>query len=203
MKIYIIGLPGSGRTRVAKSLSEDSRLHYISATDWLRSTFRPPHAKESKEDYDIEYHNYYVGRVKQDQWVCVDNIFDIQSSVNSKHFVVDGVISPFDFMYCFDPKYDMVVFLNRTDTTSVPKDYEGVAVNVMRDYCLYNALMGILSRDRWLEYNYKIPGEEVDSLKSTGKHNSVFITKSINKAIEHLRGEVCTQLMTEEQKETE
>jgi hypothetical protein len=45
---------------------------------------------------------------------------------------------------------------------------------------------GVLNKDRWLEYNFKIPGEDSDFVKAMGAQNSVFIVKSINKVISHL-----------------
>lgn len=197
MKTFVIGLPQSGRSRIAKALAEDPQLHYVSATDWLASTFRPPRPDERKEDYEQAYFEFYVGRLKADQDVVIDNILEAMSASDSNHFVIDGISNPADFTYLFNPELDVVVFLNRTDSEAPTKDYEGVSVNVMRDYALYLSLLGLLPRERWLEYNYKVPGEESDFVKQTGKHNSVFIIKSINKVIEHLRGELCKLLTAE------
>lgn len=201
MKTFIIGLPQSGRSRIAKALAEDSRLHYISATDWLASTFRPPRPEEKKEDFEQAYHDYYIGRLKEDQDIVTTNLYEAMSASGADHFIIDGISNPSDFTYIFNPEFDAVVFLNRTDAESAAKDYEGVSVNVMRDYSLYLSLLGLLPRERWLEYNYKIPGEESDFVKQTGKHNSVFIIKSINKVIEHLRGELCKLLTLEDAEE--
>lgn len=197
MKIFIIGLPKSGSTRVAKTLAEDPSLHYVSATDWLQSTFRPPRHDEKKEDYDLAYLEFYVNRLKVNQSICIENVIDVMKSAGTgKDFIIDGIINPGDLSRLLDFNTDVIVFLNRTDSPVTPKDYEGVAVNVMRDYCLYLATVGLLPKNRWLEYNYKLPGEESDFIKHLGKHNTVTITRSINKAIEHLKGELCKLRMT-------
>lgn len=192
MKVFIIGLPKSGNTRFAKALAEDTSTHYISASDWVQSTFRLPRQEESRDDYDQAYHEFYVKRIQINQNLCVDNVQQAMFAADGiDAFVIDGLIHPGDFTRLFDINKDVVVFLNRTDSPATPKDYEGVAVNVLRDYCLYLATLGLLPRERWLEYNYRIPGEESDFVKQLGKHNTVTITKSINKAIEHLKGELC------------
>lgn len=190
MKIFILGLNKSGRTTVAKALISDD-IYYISAVDWLSATFRDPNKGEKLEDFQYEYNEYYVNRLKLNAYLCVDNIYDImETNKTVDHFVIDGVMNPKDFLHLFDYNKDVVVFLNRIDNMTNGKDYEGIGINVMRDYCLWLATMGFLSKERWVEYNYRIPGEESDFIKTLGAKNSVTITKSINKAIEDLKGKL-------------
>lgn len=191
MKVFIIGLPHTGSTKIARSLSDLTGFHYVSATAWLESTFRPPHKGEKKDDYEQAFQSFYSERLKLNPSLCIDNMIDSMLAVEQENFIIDGIQNPSDFTYCFDYNTDVAIFLNRTDAPQSPKDHEGVSVNVMRDCCLYQALMGLLPRERWLEYNYKIPGEESDFVKETGKHNSVFIIKSLNKVIEHIKGKLC------------
>lgn len=191
MRIFVLGLPNSGRTTVAKSIAENDDSYYISAVDWLMATFRSPHKGEKPEDFQNEYVEYLVNRLKINPYLIVDNIFDIMdTSKSSNHFIIDGLSNPKDFIHLFDYNKDVVVFLNRIDNMTNGKDYEGISINVMRDYCLWLATMGFLDKNRWLEYNYKIPGEESDFTKTLGAKNVVTITKSINKAIEDLKGKL-------------
>jgi hypothetical protein len=81
----------------------------------------------------------------------------------------------------------MVVFLNRTDNAEEFKDSESIAVSVMRDYCFWMSAASLLPKDRWLEYNFKIPGDDSDFIKKLGSKNSVFLAKSLTKAISHLK----------------
>ena len=50
MKVFILGLAESGKTTLAKSLSGGSTTCYISAVDWVKSTFRSARPKEESED---------------------------------------------------------------------------------------------------------------------------------------------------------
>ncbi|MGH7239415.1 MAG: hypothetical protein ACREHG_05025, partial [Candidatus Saccharimonadales bacterium] len=66
------------------------------------------------------------------------------------------------------------------------KDHENIGTSVIRDYCFWMSVAGLLNKERWLEYNFRIPGENSDHIKVMGAQNSVFIVKSIAKVISHL-----------------
>jgi hypothetical protein len=121
-------------------------------------------------------------------WFVSDHIFEMMKVANTEDavFVIDGVATPRDFTNLFDYKQDIVVFLNRVGFESECRDHETIGVSVIRDYCTWMSSAGLLDKGRWLEYNFKIPGEESDHVKVMGAHNSVFIVKSINKVISHL-----------------
>lgn len=195
MKIFIIGLPQSGRTTVAKSLcQEGGSTKYIDASSWLQCTFREPAPGEHPQQYQDEYYQYLNDRMKVNPHFIVDNIRDLMK-VHSKasNFVIDGITSPHDFINLFNYNEDIVVFLNRTDNNSEHKDQENIGVSVMRDYCFWMSSAGLLSKDRWLEYNFKIPGEDSDFIKTLGSKNSVFIVKSIHRVISHLQEKLFTR----------
>lgn len=191
MNVYIIGEHLSGKTTVARALAEEPNYHYISGSGWLESTFRFPYPKENPFEFQEELFKFKVNRLIVDPYIVSDNILDIMNAVDSDHYVVDGLVNPKDFIHLFDYNEDVIVFLNRTDSPEDSKNYESIAINVIRDYCLYLATVGLLPREKWLEYNFKIPGEESDFVKQLGKHNLVTITRSINRAILHLKGELC------------
>jgi hypothetical protein len=88
---------------------------------------------------------------------------------------------------------DFIVFLNRTNNEVDLKDYENIGVSVMRDYCFWLSSANNLDKNNWFEYNFNIPGEESDWVKSLGHKNSVFIVKSINKVISHLKERLLKQ----------
>lgn len=101
--------------------------------------------------------------------------------------IIDDVVSPKVFIKTFNVKKDIVVFLNRTDTDPnlyIP-DHKTIAVSVIRDYCYWLAATDLLSKDQWLEYNFRIPGEENDFVKELASKNRVFIIRSLKKVIEH------------------
>lgn len=193
MQIFIIGMPGSGRTTVAKALCQDKRCRYVDSTSWVKSTFREPKAGEHPDQYHDSYHQWFTSRMKEDSCLGTDNVFDSIVAYEKQDpqdhiYVIDGVVSPKDFAELFDYNRDLVVFLNRNDNDNRHKDYESIGVSVMRDYCFWLSSADLLSRDRWFEYNFKMSDVPADHIKAMGSKNSVFVVKSLSKVIEHLRG---------------
>ncbi len=188
MKIFIIGLPRSGRTTVAKSIVEAQGFHYIDAMSWVRSNFRQPLAGEHPHQYEDEYQQYLTGRMIVNPDFIRDHIREMMKMAEEPKpiFVIDGVASPQDFMSLFDYREDMVIFLNRTDNDHDYRDHENIGNSVIRDYCFWMSAAGVIPRKNWLEYNFRIPGEDVENIKAMGAQNSVFIVKSIKRVMSHL-----------------
>lgn len=183
MNIFIVGLPVSGRTTVAKTISNNLGFFYIDSASWLKSTFRDQNVEESDQQYTESYNTYLVNRLKLDPDLFSRNIKDIIKSSNDT-FIIDGLLNPRDFIQLFNYNEDVVVFLNRTDNEAEYKDNENIAISVIRDYCFWVASLKLLSRERWMEFNFTIPGDPANDLvKKLGTHNSVFLVKSIRKVI--------------------
>ncbi len=191
MKIFVVGMPQSGRTTVTKALCQADNYRYIDAHSWVRSTFREKMAGEKTELYEDEFHSWFTNRLKINPQLITDNI---QNSINAYGpeddkltYVIDGIISPRDFTKMFDYNKDMVIFLNRISNNAEYKDYENIGVSVMRDYCFWLSSADLLPKERWLEYNFSIPGEDTEWVKHLGHKNSVFIVKSIKRVISHIK----------------
>jgi len=182
MNIFIIGLPSSGRTTIAKALYENTSYHYIDATSWVKSNFRERKDGEHIQQFLDEYHTYLTGRMKVNPDMFYNNIIDsINTHASYINFVIDGVNNPRDLARLFNYNEDVIIFLNRTDSEPEFKDYENVGLTVMRDYCYWLSSAGLLPKERWLEFNFKIPGEDSDVVKQLGSKNTLFIFKSITK----------------------
>lgn len=191
MKVFIIGMPQSGRTTVAKALCQADNFRYIDAFSWLRSSFRERKDDEKIETYMDEFHSWFTNRLKINPQLIVENVkesMDAYPSDDKLVYVIDGLRSPKDFMQLFDYNKDIVVFLNRVDKNEADyKDYENIGVCVTKDYCFWLSSANLLPRERWFEYNFAIPGDDSDRVKNLGQKNSVFIVRSINRVISHLK----------------
>lgn len=189
MKIFIVGMPGSGRTTVAKSICNNAKYVYIDAITWLKNTFREQAKGEHIQQFQDEYHQYLSSRLSLNPNLIIDNVNDNISSRdwNGMNIVIDGLTSPRDFVQLFNINEDIVVFLNRTDNAEEFKDSESIGVSVIRDYCFWMSSANLLSKERWIEYNFKIPGESSDFIKELGSKNYVFIARNIDRVISHLK----------------
>jgi len=188
MKVFICGLPVSGRTTVAKAITDHFGGRYIDATVWLKATFRERKSGEHSDQYADEYDRFLSIRRMVNPWLVVDHVRQLlKVHQQDKMFIIDGIVSPKDFSELFDYRQDVVIFLNRNGAEEEPhiRDHENIGISVIRDYCFWLSSASLLKRSGWLEYNFKIPGEDIDFIKELGSKNSVFIVRSINKVIQH------------------
>lgn len=192
MKVFIVGMPASGRTTVAKALCQDKRYRYVDGSSWVKSTFRPQKEGEHPQQYHDEYHTWFVSRLKHNPDLCLHPMTDAMTFYEAiggeeYDYIVDSIVGPRDFVNMFDYNEDVVVFLDCINNTTEYKDYENIGVSVIRDYCFWLSAASLLPKDRWLEYKFQIPGEDSSYVKVLGSKNSVFIVKSLEKAISHLK----------------
>lgn len=188
MKVFVVGLPRSGRTTVAKTLAEYHGWNYIDAMSWVRSTFRALKDGEHYQQYEDDYQQYLSKRMMVNPNFISDHILEmikIKGAPNNI-FVIDGIASPKDFITLFDYRKDVILFLNRTDNEYEYRDHENIGVSVIRDYCFWMSSAGLLTKNKWLEYNFKMQGEDSEHVKIMGAQNSVIIARTIKRAVSHL-----------------
>lgn len=194
MKLILIGLPGSGRSTVAEALGQSADAVHIDSRFWMKGSFRGQRPDEHPDRYYDAYHECFTSRMRSDPSVCINYVHKAILAYQSIHsfsepllYLIDGLSGPKDFVELFDYTEDMVVFLNRIDNDTPHKDYESIGVSVIRDYCFWLSSADLLPRERWLEYNFRMADTPSDQIKTLGSKNSVFVVKSLNKVIEHLR----------------
>lgn len=187
MNVFVVGLPHSGRTTVAKAIEKSLGLIYLNVSDWAQKSDLVRLPDEHEQQFREKYRDFYFGVLKINPLMCVDyaNEIMVRNGLD-KNYIIEGITTPKDFVHLFDINKDIVVFLNRTDNNEYYQDHDNIAFPTMKDYCFWMSSAGFLPKNKWLEYNFKIPGDQDDYIKVLGSKNSVFLVKSINKAIIHL-----------------
>src|SRR5271155_1659217 len=161
MKIFIVGLPKSGRTTAAQAIADHFQARYVDAMSWLKDTFRGRQEGEHVQHYEDTYDHFLSIRRLVNPLLISKHVKDLlKTHDQDKVFVIDGIASPKDFVELFEYRKDIVIFLNRTDNDVEFKDHENIGVSVIRDYCFWMASANLLPKNRWLEFNFKIPGVE-------------------------------------------
>lgn len=189
MKVFLLGLPKCGKSTIAKSLQlEFPNSYSIDNLSCLKFSFREINKEESQEEYEQAFKEFLSKNyLRNKDLTKIYSIEYLNSGLFANPILIDGIINPRDFISSFDYTKDIVVFLNRINNNYNAEDYQEISLSTIRDYCYWLASMNLLLPSRWLEYNYRIPGEESDFIKSMESKNSVFIVKSINKVTSHLK----------------
>jgi hypothetical protein len=184
MRVFIIGLPENGCDIVSKALCQELEMPYIDACSWVQHIFRDKKTDEHEQQYQELFDEFLTEKLKIDSDLYLNHITS-SLQIYQNNAIISGLHSPREFVKLFDYTKDIVIFLNRIDTDSVKEEYS-IGISVIRDYCYYLASSKLLTRDKWIEINYKLLGEESDFVKSLGSKNSIFLVKNIKKAIEVL-----------------
>lgn len=191
MKVFIIGLPQSGRTSVAKHLSKDADFHTIEIGAYLKNIFKRSFSGP-EEDFCDKYKEFIANILKNDSKFYKENLRYLKNSIKLakkngvKNFVIEDLVGPMDFIKLFNYNEDIVVFLNRLDNPSVANEQENICLSLIKDYCLWLVTMSCLDKDRWIEYNFKSTYSTDNTVKTMGVHNSIFILKSFEGVASHL-----------------
>lgn len=174
MNVFLIGFPQSGKDIIGKSL-ELPNFKYVNLTASLDQISFPN---------DDAKHDYILKLMKD----CPDGFINADNLTNN--CIVDGIISPRDFVHLFNYNSDVVVFINRTDNHPDTKEYQNIAAAVIKDYCFWLSSADLLQKNRWLEFNYKMLEDDPEYFKQMGFKNTVFSLKGINSVCKKLREQI-------------
>lgn len=176
MKVFLIGMPQSGRTTVGQALNLPG-FKYLHLSSFLNT---------NNHNSADDYHSSVLDLMKShpDRFI---NEYKLHTHDFINNFIVEGLVSPKDFTSLFNYNEDVVVFLNRMDHNPDTRDYQNIAIAIMRDYCFWLSAANLLPKSRWLEFNFKTPGGYDPYIKTMGYKNSVYSVKSLNSVIVNLR----------------
>ena len=110
MKIFIIGYSGVGKSPFASLLCRRyPQAQHIKAGEWVRSQFSTNATAQEMAEFSAQ-------KLKENINICVDFIREKYVFSQNSISIIEGIRNPYDFMQLFDPKKDMVIFVNRKNT---------------------------------------------------------------------------------------
>lgn len=193
-KVFIIGLPQSGRTCLIEELLKAIDFVYINCNLQIENGFRSFKIYETKREFQDAYEIYYLNKLKLDPDFCSKNIqkiIDFNLEKGNFNFIIDNLISPRDFVKLFNYNEDIVVFLNRIDYGDVEyKEHQNVALSSIRDYCFWMSSLGLMKKENWIEFNFVMNSNGINEnspIKKLGIYNTVYLAKSFLRVVSTLK----------------
>lgn len=104
MNIFIVGASDTGKSSLAKFLSERYNIKHIQASKWLRDTYKME-ADEMVEEYTNRITNISIELLKNDPDFFIDKIREQYATTN----IIEGIRNIRDFMVLYNPNTDILI----------------------------------------------------------------------------------------------
>jgi hypothetical protein len=147
--IYILGTSRSGKTPVAKMLTDKLGMQWIGGSEWVREEYKEKHA--TRKEFIAGITKYSVERLREEPDVCVKYItskYDL-----SQPSVIDGERNPYDFIQLFNPTKDKVVYLDFVNNFLEPTIFED-GIKVIDKYLRWNIDNGLMDEGQYKRYEF-------------------------------------------------
>ncbi|MEZ0230175.1 MAG: hypothetical protein ACAI25_16250 [Planctomycetota bacterium] len=127
MKVFVLGRSGCGKTPFAQRVAAATGLHHVMASEWVRSRFPLTGGPGTRDDHIAALTHFSVEELRRNPAVCVE--FLAARHDLTKPSVVEGVRNPYDFIRLYDPRTDVVAFLeNRANALHETAFESGLSV---------------------------------------------------------------------------
>lgn len=112
MKIFIIGTTNSGKSTLAKYISNILNAPIISAGAWMKKNYYQA-VEETKENYTKMLTRTSMGFLQKNPNFFLEKIQDeVQKNIYSSVIIIEGIRNPRDFIHLFNPNEDVVILVN-------------------------------------------------------------------------------------------
>jgi len=151
MKIFVIGFSQSGKSTLAKALSETFDAVHISASNWTKQF----EINKSDLEYRAKVTNASREALSKDHLISVQAIRTEVLESKKAIKIIEGIRNPFDFTHLFDIKNDYVIFLFPCDV--VASDSFDGGVKVIQDTALWMLANNMIQIERiFIERNHTV-----------------------------------------------
>jgi nicotinamide riboside kinase len=142
MKVFVIGYTNTGKTTLAARIATALELPMVRANEWVEASLGSEAVEyASKTDRAQVYTQYSTDHLRVDPAVALRYMstrFDV-----SRPCVIEGLRNPRDFLHLYDPRFDLVVLVDRVGVTASSVFESGV--DHIADYLRYLDSAGLMS----------------------------------------------------------
>ncbi len=127
MKVFVLGRSGSGKTPMATQLASRVGLTHVRASAWARATCPalapPPDASApARAAFAAAITGFAADALVRDPWISIDHL--TATAALAGPCVIEGVRNPLDFVHLFDPRQDVVIWLEIEGARPAPTAFE-------------------------------------------------------------------------------
>jgi hypothetical protein len=144
MNVFVLGPSRSGKTPMARHLAAATGLRHVKAGAWVRERFARPAPADDAPDAEraafvAAITRFAIDELRADPWVSIDHLAAAGLDVPS---VIEGIRNPMDFVHAFDPRHDVVIWLDAANIAITPTAFER-GLDVIDAYLAWLAANGL------------------------------------------------------------
>jgi hypothetical protein len=126
MNVFVLGPSRSGKTPMARHLAAALGLRHVKAGAWVRERFATPAPADDAPDAEraafvAAITRFAIDELRADPWVSIDHLAAAGLHVPS---VIEGIRNPMDFVHAYDPRGDVVIWLDAASIAITPTPFE-------------------------------------------------------------------------------
>lgn len=191
MKVFVLGRSGTGKTPMAAQLAARLGLAHVRASAWARAGFPgaapgPTAEAPAKAAFVEAITAWATAELAQDPWVSVDHLAG-QAEVQGP-CVIEGVRNPLDFVHLYDPRGDVVVWLELEDGPAGTAFERGL--DVIDAYLAWQAAAGLRDGTAAPCWRFRLRGFRRADPDATVGHT---LDDAIEEVVERLRSRSLVQ----------
>jgi len=150
MNIFIIGSSGTGKTPIAKKISEALNMKTVKASEYFRIKFNDAKIPFKNRDDFISKITKFSQQILKDDYNININYIKNQMSVSC---VIEGIRNPIDFTNIFNFNNDIVIKLNYTKNNLKITEFED-GIDIIGRVCEWAIINKIMPSENMKDFTY-------------------------------------------------
>lgn len=152
-RLFVLGASGAGKTPIARRAAEALGVPHVGASEWVRRVFGPsPEGVDERQRHIDAMTRFALAELRRDPEACLAYLG--RNHALGEPCVIEGMRNPLDFVRTFDPRRDLAVVLELTESPLAKTGFEA-GLDVIRDYLRWLVAVGLLDAAALMEHTYR------------------------------------------------